>query len=119
MEVLVTETFKVKVDSYKNHQPMYFKKGGDIISTGKNVGQISEDKWVTVDKYFRTLSEAILYGLEHGLIESGDKLVSEDDITAETYLSRLERNANELKQLMGAVKKEGAGDGESKGKKEE
>lgn len=100
MEVLVTEKFKVKVDSYKNHQPVYFREGGDVIQIGKYAGEVAAEKWVGVDKHFRTLSEAILFGLEQGFIESGDKLVDGDEITAQTYLSRLERNANELKRLL-------------------
>ena len=105
MKVKVTDTFYVKIDSIGNHQPYYFKKGGEVITIGKFRGQETEDKWVYADKYFNNVSRAILWGIEEGLVEGGEKLLGEDEIDAQAYLERLEHNTKALEKILKEIRK--------------
>jgi hypothetical protein len=46
MIVNVTETFRVNIDNYGNHQPEFFKPSS-LIEKGKNAGEMSEPNWVS------------------------------------------------------------------------
>jgi len=100
MKVKITDTFYVKIDSIGNHQPYYFREGGDTITIGKFQGQETKDKWVYADKYFNNVSRAILWGIEEGLVEGGEKLLGEDEIDAQAYLGRLEHNTKALEKIL-------------------
>jgi len=34
MQLIVTETLRIDIDQYGNHQPEYFKAGGDAVEEG-------------------------------------------------------------------------------------
>jgi hypothetical protein len=97
--VIVKDVFEVEVDKYKNHQPIIFKKGGDIIKVGFNKGQPAKDRMVRVDKYFRNMAECLRFGIENGHI-TGESLVTDEDITASEYLERVLNVENSIKSLM-------------------
>ena len=61
MKVNVNDNWYIEIDSFGNHTPYSFKKGGEEIVKGKYKGQITQDRWVSEGKYFVNLPQALLY----------------------------------------------------------
>lgn len=99
MIVNVTETFRVNIDSYGNHQPEFFK-GASVIEKGKYAGQMSEAKWVSAGKYYRNVAQAIWWGIESGYL--GEDAVAEDP-SLKQHLDALEARISVLSSLLNSI----------------
>ena len=103
MIINVTDKLRIHVDSFKNHQPQYFKEGGEEITFGKHQGQLSKGGWKYIDKHFQKLSQALHWCVENGYAD-GDALVNDCEITVEGYIQRLESVYNRTQHLLNAIK---------------
>jgi len=83
----VTDTFRVRVDTYGNYMPESWKES-EKITFGKFKGEMSEPKWITYDRYYSNLAKAIRFGCEEGIV--GSELVVSDTMSLEDYLKYLE-----------------------------
>ena len=99
MIVNVTETFRVNIDTYGNHQPEFFKESS-VIEKGKNAGEMSEPKWVSVGKYYRNLAQAIWWGIENGYLGEDDVA---DEQSLKQYLDALETKISLLTFLLNSI----------------
>jgi hypothetical protein len=99
MIVNVTETFRVNIDNYGNHQPEFFKESS-VIETGKYTGQMSNAKWVGVGKYYRNIAQAIWWGIENGCITDEHEQVVDGSVGVREYLERIEDMINRLESLL-------------------
>jgi len=98
-QVTISETFKVNIDGYGNHQPEWYSEGGEVISIGKNKGEMTKPKWIKEDWYFDCMSKALLWGVKNGKV-SGDAKAG--DMTATEYLDELKRVEKEIKEVVDA-----------------
>lgn len=85
-QIEITPTFRVRIDSLGNHQPIIFKEGGEEIKIGKQKGQITKDRWQSEDWYFSTLSKAIHYGVKNGFCGLEEPI---DEVPLKDYLQWL------------------------------
>jgi hypothetical protein len=99
MIVNVTETFRVNIDSYGNHQPEFFKQAS-LIEKGKYAGEMSEAKWVSADKYYRNAAQAIWWGIENGYL--GEDNVA-DEQSLKQHLDTLEARISLLTSLLNSI----------------
>ena len=103
MIVNVTETFRVNIDSYGNHQPEFFKESS-VIEKGKNAGEMSEPKWVSAGKYYRNAAQAIWWGIENGyLSENGYLGENDDEQSLKQHLDALEAKISLLTSLLNSI----------------
>ena len=100
-DITVTDTFKIKVDNYGNHQPMYFVEGGQVIEKGAYKGQLTKDSWKAADKYFRSPAEAIWWGVQEGHV--GEDLTISGEVTVKEYLTTLEKQIKLLENIVGGM----------------
>ena len=96
----VTDTFKVEIDKYGNHQPVYFNRGGELIEKGKYKGGLTKPRWIEESKYFNNLAKAIHYGVEQGILSD---LEMSGDFTVGEYLKQLESIYDTTKSLLDGV----------------
>ena len=99
MIINVTETFRVNIDAYGNHQPEFFKESS-VIETGKYAGQMSEAKWVSAGKYYRNVAQAIWWGIENGHIPDEHEQIVDGSAGVRFYLERLEDRISQLESLL-------------------
>jgi hypothetical protein len=99
MIVNVTETFRVNIDTYGNHQPEFFKPSS-LIEKGKNAGEMSEPKWVSAGKYYRNVAQAIWWGIENGYL--GEDNVA-DEQSLKQHLDTLEARISLLTSLLNSI----------------
>lgn len=96
--VMITDTYKVEIDSMNNHQPFYFKEGGEVITVGKYKGSLSKDRWQTTNKHFKNLARAIHYGVEQ------EYLNQEEVLTLQDHIDNLNKIYTKTDNLLGKVK---------------
>ena len=77
--IFITDTLKITVDSYNNHQPHVYDPGGNVITVGKYKDQLSKPRWVAHERYYPKLGMVLDYCLEQGLVEGVPTL--EGDMT--------------------------------------
>jgi hypothetical protein len=99
MIVNVTETFRVNIDTYGNHQPEFFKQAS-LIEKGKYAGEMSEAKWVSAGKYYRNVAHAIWWGIENGYIPDENGQIVDGSVGVREYLGRLDGMINRLESML-------------------
>ena len=88
MKITINEHYYIDVDTLGNHTPYFFKKGGELITFGKNKGIISQDKWVSSGKYYTDLGLALDWIVKDSLQNDYPEIDLKDYLT--TYEERVE-----------------------------
>ena len=98
MNIQITDTFRIAVDTLGNHQPEYFKEGGELMTKGIGAGKVSKDKWISSGKFYNNPAWAIRWGIENGYLESSS-ILDGSDMTAGEYLGVLKMHYDEMTRL--------------------
>jgi len=94
MVIQITERFQIKVDTFGNFQPVIKQPGGEVIKFGKHVGELSTEKWVTVDKYFNNYARVLKWGIEAGVVDNLEPIHKKEEISVSELMDYLNRFEN-------------------------
>lgn len=89
--IKINDKWKVRIDSYNNHEPFEYQEGGEVIEKGKYIGRLTKEKWVTHQKYFKNMNGAVEYIVQQDFLNRG---VSE--ISVAEYVQRLDDIKDEI-----------------------
>lgn len=105
-EITITSSYKIKIDNYRNHQPIIYKEGGEEILTGKYKGQLTKPSWKPVDKYFRNVPQAVWWGVENMYISTEElESVGKNEMTLKEALQSFEKQVELLETILEEISK--------------
>ena len=88
MKIEINDTYYIDFDGM-NYTPFKFRKGGDEVLQGKYKGSITEDKWVSSNKFFNSLHSALIWVNVDSIVGEGGEISLSEYIN--TYQQGLDK----------------------------